>query len=108
MTPHKLPSNRVRRYLAPLLALSVALPVFAQVANPPPEEKPAEQKPAESDKDKKDLLTLSPFVVKTTKDSGYFAENTLAGSRLNSNLADLAASITVVTKQQMEDTASLD
>ncbi|WP_414662674.1 TonB-dependent receptor plug domain-containing protein [Horticoccus sp. 23ND18S-11] len=55
-----------------------------------------------------DVLQLSPFTVATTKDAGYFAENTLAGSRLNTNLADLAASITVVTKQQMDDTASLD
>lgn len=53
-------------------------------------------------------IQLTPFQVSTTKDSGYFAENTLAGSRLNTNLADLAASITVVTKQQMDDTASLD
>ncbi len=53
-------------------------------------------------------LVLSPFTVNSTRDSGYFAENTLAGSRLNTNLSDLAASITVVTKQQMEDTASLD
>ncbi len=55
-----------------------------------------------------DAVLLTPFQVTTTKDSGYFAENTLAGSRLNTNLADLAASITVVTKQQMEDTAALD
>ena len=53
-------------------------------------------------------MLLTPFQVSTSKDSGYFAENTLAGSRLNTNLADLAASITVVTKQQMDDTASLD
>ena len=53
-------------------------------------------------------IVLTPFQVSTTKDSGYFAENTLAGSRLNTNLADLAASITVVTKQQMDDTASVD
>ncbi len=53
-------------------------------------------------------IELSPFTVSTTKDVGYFAENTLAGSRINTNLADLAASVTVVTKQQMEDTASLD
>ena len=53
-------------------------------------------------------VQLSPFTVSTTKDSGYFAQNTLAGSRLNTNLSDLAASITVVTKQQLEDTASLD
>ena len=53
-------------------------------------------------------IELTPFQVTTSKDTGYFAENTLAGSRLNTNLADLAASITVVTKQQMEDTGSLD
>src|SRR3954466_10670053 len=38
-------------------------------------------------------VQLTPFTVSTTRDSGYFAENTLAGSRLNTNLADLAASI---------------
>ncbi len=54
------------------------------------------------------VVQLTPFTVSTTRDAGYFAENTLAGSRLNTNLADLAASITVVTKQQMDDTASLD
>lgn len=56
----------------------------------------------------KDIVQLTPFSVTTTRDTGYFAENTLAGSRLNTNLADIAAFITVVTKQQMEDTASLD
>lgn len=56
----------------------------------------------------RDIVELSPFMVDATKDKGYFAENTLAGSRLNSNLADLGASISVVTKQQLEDTASLD
>lgn len=55
-----------------------------------------------------DTIVLTPFSVTTSKDSGYFAENTLAGSRLNTNLSDLAASITVVTKQQLDDTASLD
>jgi hypothetical protein len=66
----------------------------------------AAEKAADAAKDGAVLLT--PFQVSTSKDSGYFAENTLAGSRLNTNLADLAASITVVTKQQMDDTASLD
>lgn len=54
------------------------------------------------------IITLSPFTVDATKDKGYYAENTLAGSRLKTNIGDIAASITVVTKQQMEDTASLD
>jgi len=33
-------------------------------------------------------------------------QNTLAGTRLNNNLADLPSSITIVTKQQLEDTNS--
>jgi hypothetical protein len=70
-------------------------------AKPVPVETTAPAKPDER-------LVLSPFVVTTTKDAGYFAENTLMGSRLNSKISDLAASITVVTKQQLEDTGSLD
>jgi hypothetical protein len=55
-----------------------------------------------------DVIMLSPFQVDATKEKGYFAENTLAGSRMRTNIADLGAAISVVTKQQMEDTASLD
>ncbi|MBI2513919.1 MAG: TonB-dependent receptor plug domain-containing protein [Opitutae bacterium] len=57
---------------------------------------------------KDDTVVLSPFTVTTSNDKGYFAANTLAGSRLNTNLADLGASISVITKQQMDDTASTD
>lgn len=55
-----------------------------------------------------DIITMSPFQVERSRDRGFAAENTLAGSRLNTKLEDLAASITVVTKQQLEDTAALD
>ncbi len=51
---------------------------------------------------------LSPFQVASDADKGYQALNTLSGTRLNSKLEDLGASITVVTKQQMEDMALLD
>ncbi len=73
-----------------------------------PAELAAMQADAAATKSTDGVVQLTPFSVSTTRDSGYFAENTLAGSRLNTNLADLAASITVVTKQQMDDTASLD
>ncbi|MSU66435.1 MAG: hypothetical protein EXS38_10110 [Opitutus sp.] len=53
-------------------------------------------------------VELSPFVVSTTAERGYQASNTLSGTRLNSKLEDLASSITVVTKEQMIDTAVLD
>lgn len=114
MTPLPMSSNRVRRFLTPLLAFSVAIPAFAQVANKPAtapaEEKPVkvEQTSGKSKEADKEVLELSPFVVTTEKDSGYYAANTLAGSRMNTNLADLASSISVITKQQMDDTASVD
>lgn len=51
---------------------------------------------------------LTPFTVDASKDKGYYAENTLAGSRINTNIGDLGAAITVVTRQQLTDTASTD
>ena len=54
-----------------------------------------------------EVVELSPFTV-ISDDHGYQASNTLSGTRLNSKLEDLGASITVVTKQQMQDLASLD
>lgn len=56
-----------------------------------------------------DVFVLSPFEIKSSeKDIGYFTENTTAGSRLNTKLSDLAASISVVSLQQIDDTASVD
>jgi hypothetical protein len=54
------------------------------------------------------VLQLSPFQVNATEDRGYAAANTLSGTRLNSRLEDIAGSISVVTKQQLIDTAALD
>ncbi len=59
--------------------------------------------------DDESIYVLSPFEVSVSdKDIGYYTENTTAGSRLNTKLSDLAASITVVSKQQLDDTASVD
>ncbi len=55
-----------------------------------------------------DVVKLSPFEVSGAGDQGYYAANTMSGTRLNSKLEDLGASISVVTKQQMEDFALLD
>ncbi len=55
-----------------------------------------------------DVVVLSPFQVSGEADKGYYASNTLSGTRINSKLEDLGAAISVVTKQQMEDFAMLD
>ncbi len=65
----------------------------------------AETPPAKPEDEK--VVTLSPFEV-VSDNNGYYAANTMSGTRLNSKIEDLGASITVVTKQQMQDFALLD
>jgi hypothetical protein len=54
-----------------------------------------------------DVVMLSPFAVKADN-RGYFASNTMSGTRLNSKIEDLGQSITVMTKEQMLDFAMID
>lgn len=61
--------------------------------------------PATTEKD--GTVTLSPFTV-TADNKGYLATNALSGTRLNTSLEDIASSITVVTKLQLEDIAAAD
>jgi hypothetical protein len=79
-----------------LLMLSVS-PAQSQTVPTAPATKPAAE----------EVVTLSPFeVISDTK--GYFASNTMSGTRLNSKIEDLGQSITVMTKEQMADFAMLD
>lgn len=55
-----------------------------------------------------EVYELSPFAIDASDNQGYAATSTLAGTRLNTNLKDIAASITVVTKDFLEDSASTD
>lgn len=48
-------------------------------------------------------LELSPFVVTGERDQGYAASDSLAGTRLRTPLKDIAASVSVVTKELLED-----
>ena len=58
--------------------------------------------------DKEEAVVLSPFVVKSDKDTGYQATTTLAGTRLNTAVKDLAGSISIYTKDFMEDVNATD
>src|SRR5215212_4720124 len=50
-----------------------------------------------------DTITLTPFQVTTDKDVGYAAGNTLSGGRVDTPLAITPGSISVMTKEFMED-----
>ncbi|QXD25149.1 hypothetical protein F7C95_04410 [Opitutia bacterium ISCC 51] len=55
--------------------------------------------------DEDEVFDLSPFTITSEEDTGYAATSTLAGSRLKSNLKDLAGPIQIVTEEFLEDTA---
>jgi hypothetical protein len=94
-------SNRC--VLAMLSALSLGTaPLWAQTA---PKEGTV---PVENEKVDEDVVTLSPFVVSAEEDDGYLATATLAGSRVRTEMKDIASSITVVTKQFMNDIGAVN
>ena len=115
MKPNDGITTNVRRLSILIGSLALALNGIRAQETPAPQPTPATESPATAaaptaatPAEEEDIVTLSPFVVDASKDVGYYAENTLAGSRMATKVADLGASITVVTMQQMEDTASTD
>ncbi len=49
------------------------------------------------------VFELSPFTVDASQDNGYRAQSSLAGTRSNSRLRDIAASLTSYTDELLED-----
>jgi outer membrane receptor protein involved in Fe transport len=82
-----------------VLSLAATAALLAQTAAPPPAPPPPP---------KGDVIVLSPFNVDANRDLGYLAENTLAGSRLNTKLRDTPGSVTVFTKEFLDDIGVTD
>lgn len=100
----KLPQSRHRLFFA-LAGLFVgALPLWAQSTNTTPSAAATPTPPAPED----DVVVLSPFEVDASEDNGYYSERTLAGSRIDMKLSDLAASISITNREQLDDTAAKD
>lgn len=93
-TPH------TQRTLAALGALSLAAAAFGQ-ATPPP----STTSTSPSDEA---ALVLSPFEVKGETDTGYLATSAQSGTRLRTDLKDIANSISIVTKDFMNDVGATD
>jgi outer membrane receptor protein involved in Fe transport len=53
-----------------------------------------------------ETLVLSPFVVEAEEDTGYAARDTLAGTRVRTELKDVGSAIQVVTQKFLQDTNS--
>jgi len=55
-----------------------------------------------------EAVQLSAFTVSGSKDVGYTATNTLAGTRLNTPLNEVGTSISVITKEFLNDLVAAD
>jgi outer membrane receptor protein involved in Fe transport len=78
--------------------------VNGQVAPPPaPETQPAPTSEKAKPAADQAVVELSPFVISADQDKGWIATQTLAGSRLNTNLGDLAQPLQVLTKGFLDD-----
>ncbi|MDD2764391.1 MAG: TonB-dependent receptor plug domain-containing protein [Opitutaceae bacterium] len=76
--------------------------LFGQIAA----DQPATDEKTQQTEKIEEVVKLSPFVVESTEgENSYSAESTLAGTRVRTDLKDVAASISVVTKQFLQDTA---
>lgn len=60
----------------------------------------------DSPDEEEEIFELSPFTVEGSSDSGYAGTQTLGGTRIRADLKDLAASISVVTKEFLQDTGT--
>lgn len=83
------------------IGLSLTLSLHAQ-------QSPANPAGAASENEAEQAVELNPFVVSETDNAGYSANSTLAGTRLNTALRDIGASISIVTPEFMEDIAATE
>ncbi|MFO1448977.1 MAG: TonB-dependent receptor plug domain-containing protein [Opitutaceae bacterium] len=75
--------------------LAAVAPLRSQTASPALKE----TKPEET-------ISLSPFEVNATEEAGYVGQDTLSGSRLRTNLKDVAAAISPMTAEFLRDIAA--
>ncbi len=73
--------------LTPLIALLGAPAAIAQTTTAP----------------RPEAIVLTPFEVSSASDNGYAATETLAGTRLRTNLRDIGASLSILTPEFMRD-----
>lgn len=90
------PVRSLRRFHMPTVAFGLlcGLQAVAQSTAPAKPEQPAKDG---------EVVELSPFVVNSSQDVGYQAASTLAGTRLNTDIKDVGAAVSVYTKEFLDD-----
>lgn len=92
--PPPLGCRRIRSFIGFLCG--VATTAFGQTSD------------ATVNQDEDGVLEMSPFAVNADEDTGYLASTAQSGTRLRTDLKDIASSISVVTKDFMNDVGAKD
>jgi outer membrane receptor protein involved in Fe transport len=96
--------------LAASLSAQTVVPPTADTQTPPPTT--ARMTPTTvsvaSGTSEEEVVKLSPFEVSTTRNVGYQATDTLAGTRIRTDLKDVGASIAVLTQEFLNDIGATD
>ncbi len=101
----KLPSSHL--LCLALAASCAATASAADTAASTAKEKPIPVEPASrSTVSAEEAIKLDPFVISESDNVGYSANSTLAGTRINTALRDVGASISIITPEFLNDTAS--
>jgi len=109
-------SAALRPAFAALLAAAlIPATLCGQTANstpPPPDQTPPANQPpipvetTQVPVTEGDTVKLTPFEVSADQAKGYFTPNTTSGTRLSNNIGDIPSSVTVIDKQQIQNTNS--
>ena len=93
-TPRK---SLVNQFVLAGLTAVALLPLSAQIAATPSTKPPAVD----------EVIELSPFITTAGSEKGYVATSSLAGSRVNTPLRDIAAQIDVMTLEFINDIGAI-
>lgn len=97
--------NTPATHLTRALFAPIAIGLCATLASAQPA---TQSGPTASSATGEDVYELSPFTVNAEDDHGYQAQSSLSGSRLKSDLKDMASPVSVFTEQFLLDTAITD
>ncbi|MBE2215693.1 MAG: TonB-dependent receptor plug domain-containing protein [Opitutaceae bacterium] len=101
--------NLTRTAAALAIALTISGHVRAQQTAAPDAGTPApapSATPAATEEEEGEMIVLTPFEVTASTENSYAEANTLAGTRLNTELRDLGNAVSVINSQFLKDTGA--
>lgn len=106
MNRYQTTSSVLRLFVALLLsAVFVSSPSTLLAQNTPPSTPPAS---GADEEEKEEVVKLSPFEVKVGTNEGYIASDTMSGSRVAAKIFDVPATVSVITRDLLDDMGAVD